>query len=256
MHARKPDFDLREMQTWFYRVISHAEGVAAGEALLPGERVVTEEIKPSSRLGAAERMSIYHQAYYLRLLKVFETEYPALRHALGEDLFKEMSGLYLQHWPPQSYTLQALSARFADFIISSVPEEDAHAMWPRFIADLARLERSFQEVYHCEEPLVARTVASGETPWTLAAGLCCLMQDFPLREYLLAARKKSPIDIPAPTATALVLLRRNYRVHILVISDLDEARALNQFLEQGQNNNTCLPPEEYHESWRAKGWLL
>src|SRR6266508_5931262 len=147
--------DLGDLQGWLQTVVTHPDGVAAGAAAtgLPIDVVV----RPSSRLTAEQRLHLYHRGYHLRLLECVRALHPALRHALTEELFDEFALDYLRARPSRSYTLFRLTEGFADHLEATRP--DGGEAWPDFVIDLARLERTFLEVYEGpgveDEPLVS-----------------------------------------------------------------------------------------------------
>src|SRR5580698_11091876 len=119
---------LDQIQRWLQAVIMHPDGVNAGiqspEArsevnVSPDqiEQVVTR----SQRRTSVERLEVYANAYYARLLECLRDEYPALFHAAGEEVFDGLAFGYLQAYPSQSYTLGELSRRFAQYLEETRP---------------------------------------------------------------------------------------------------------------------------------------
>src|ERR1700727_1403841 len=103
---------LAQIQRWLQAVITHPGGVEEGldseEARanvdLPAERV-EQIVDPSKRRTSVERLEVYANAYYARLVECLRDEYPALLHAAGEEVFDGLAFGYLQSYPSQSYTL-------------------------------------------------------------------------------------------------------------------------------------------------------
>ena len=219
---------LEDLQLWFYRSISSRPGVEVGASqldLLSRNNIQGDPIqaivKSTPNLSAADRLAIYRNAYFLRLVGVFEAEYRVLKKVLGESLFNDFVLLFLEQYPPESYTLHDLSSRFVEFLIESQPEEQRHELWPSFLVELASLERIFQEVYMTEgmEQLSPNDFpakfSSKQKEWTWfnQAGFARLFKGiFPVHQYLLAVRRGREVDIPAPQATHLIIYRKNYKV--------------------------------------------
>jgi hypothetical protein len=139
---------LRPLQEWFAAAVMHPRGVAASvdeRRELGGERVAIDDIErvvlPSSRLSGLERIEIYHDAYLARLVECLADDYPALRHALGDDRFELLCHAYVEAHPSRSPNLNAFGRHMADFCrhASSVPA---------WAADLAALEWALVEVVH------------------------------------------------------------------------------------------------------------
>ena len=147
---------LDQIQRWLQAVIMHPEGVSAGidspearsEIDVPADKV-EQVVDPSRNRTSVERLEVYANAYYARLLECLRDEFPALLHAVGEEVFDELGFAYLQAYPSTSYTLSRLSRNFAQFLEETRPrdEEEEGPSWPDFMIDLARLERTYGEIF-------------------------------------------------------------------------------------------------------------
>ena len=225
---------LDELQRWMQAVVTHPRGVAAGiesEAareqisLVPqqAERIVT----PSRALSALERLTIYNQAYFARLLECLRHEYSVLATALGEELFDAFAVGYLESHPSTSYTLGLLGAGFPEYLAATRPPRDAGtgsaADWPEFMIDLARLERVVNEVFDGPgvegQPLLdsGRLGAISPEHWPAARLVCvpCLrlvQLQFPVNDYFSAVRQCQKALVPQPVNEYVALTRRDYRV--------------------------------------------
>jgi len=221
--------NLSVVQQWFYTSISHPAGVVTGAAEAAAHLQmegghIPQLINPSTTLTAAERLAIYHNAYYLRLMGVLEAEYPALKLALGDKLFSNFAQFYLQQNPSTSFTLYQLSANLPGFLRATVPQENASEGWPDFIIDLARLERMFQEIYRGPgtegKPIASleaiKAYGEGWDALVLQPVPCLkLMQSsFPVHHFLMAARSKTDMPLPEPSPTYLAVCRNSYHVKI------------------------------------------
>src|SRR4051812_43057761 len=147
--------ELGTVQRWFQSVISHPDGVAGGVEAEEAQRLMRlrrseleQVIRRSKNLTGEERLGIYANAYYARLLECLRESFPVLCKALGRGLVYEFAFDYLQRYPSQSYTLSRLGDRFADFLEETRPDKDAGAVdWPDFLIDLARLEWMIEQVF-------------------------------------------------------------------------------------------------------------
>ena len=126
-----PRYPFQRLQRWMQTTIMHPDGVVEGmnspaareEIDAPAEeaeRVVTR----SKALTAVERLSIYGNAYYGRLLECMREEFPAVTHALGEETFDAFATAYLQNYPSRSYTLTQLGKNFPNFLVETRPERE------------------------------------------------------------------------------------------------------------------------------------
>ncbi len=173
-HAVRP---LDRVQRWMQAVIMHPAGVLAGinsdsaRAEIPIDPARIEQIIGRSQaLGSLDRLAVYANAYYARLLECLREVFPIVCRTMGTDIFDHFALSYLQKYPSQSYTLNDLGARFAQFLDETRPPTPAEAApnalqaddlpdlsadWPRFVVDLAALEWTIGEVY--DSPGVEKT---------------------------------------------------------------------------------------------------
>ncbi len=279
------------VQRWMQAVIVHADGVAAGiessaaQAAIP---VVSAEIERlicrSHAQTSIERLSVYSHAYWARLLEVLTGDYPALAHALGEDVFAGMSSAYLQEHPPGSYTLADLGKYFPDYLANSRPpnqNEDGSPDWADFLIDLARLERTYSEIFDGPgiegqlmlQPGDLNGVSNDEWLDTRLIPAPCLRLvsfRFPVQEYASAVRQQSPAEIPAPQPTFLAITRRDYIVRrvalehdeFAVLADLVEGKGIGEALEHALANSRRTIDElvtdvrRWFRNWSAAGYFV
>ncbi len=231
---------LAQIQRWLQAVITHPDGIEAGMASdaarseidVSPDRV-EEVVDRSKRRTSVERLEVYANAYYARLLECLRDEYPALLHAAGEEVFDGLAFGYLQAYPSQSYTLGELSRRFAQYLEETRPtdedEADAGPSWPEFLIDLVRLERCYSDVFDgsgAERMSLLNAAALKDLSpeaWMQArlVTVPCLRLislRFPVHEYATAVREKKNPDLPEPTPTWLAVSRINYVVRRWTLS--------------------------------------
>lgn len=225
---------LDVVQRWFQAVVTHPEGIEGGaaspeaQALIRLNRGELEAVVRRSRnLTAAERISIYANAYYSRLLECLGANYPILKQALGEEVFGSFAFEYLQQYPSRSYTLDHLGERFAQFLNETRPEEEGEEVgWPDFLIDLATFEWAVAKVF--DGPGVeGRTLLTPEAlqsvpPERFAEArlvpvpcLHVLSFRFPINAYYTAARQVAEgEEVPMPEAGEehVALTRRDFIV--------------------------------------------
>jgi hypothetical protein len=90
-------------------------------ALLPGgqsmRRYVARYIKPNDLLTSFERLEIYNQQYWFRVLGGMAEDFPGLRAILGQRRFDDMCRAYLTECPSQSFTLRNLGSRLEGWLL-------------------------------------------------------------------------------------------------------------------------------------------
>jgi hypothetical protein len=201
---------LRELQRWFASVTTHPEGVLEGR-FNPGrsqklERLVT----PGPQLSAIDRVQIYNDGYFARLVECLTDDYPALRYALGEETFSSLSRGYIETHPSRSRSLNAYGQRMPAFC------RERTEPWSGFAADLARLEWALVEVVHepasqslLPEALAAISPAGWQSARLLPSrGLRLLGFDYPVNDFFQAFRDERAPELPGPAPTATVIYRQ------------------------------------------------
>ena len=156
--------DLAQIQRWMQSVIMNPAGVIDGIASADAQAEIDVSlaevemvIQRSAQQTSVERLQIYAGAYYARLLECLRAEFPVMVKAMGEELFDEFAVEYLRQYPSRSYTLDDLGTNFAKFLAVTRPTSATEDnSWLDFLADLAKLEWNFAEVFdgggaeHCD----------------------------------------------------------------------------------------------------------
>jgi hypothetical protein len=229
---------LDVVQRWFQAVVTHPEGVEGGveseeaQRLIHLKRAELEAVIGRSRnLTAAERLGIYANAYYARLLECLAAFFPLLQKTLGEEVFDGFAFEYLQHYPSKSYTLDRLGESFSRFLEETRPEpeegeEPGTLGWPDFLIDLTVFEWNLNKVF--DGPGVeGTTLLTAEALQSFPAErfaearlvpvpcLRLLAFRFPVNAYFTASRHAEdgdPPPIPDPAPEHLALSRRDWVV--------------------------------------------
>lgn len=238
MSERGSPRSLDVVQRWFQAVVTHPDGVEGGVESEEAQRLIRLNrseleavIGRSRNLTAAERMGIYANAYYARLLECLAAFFPILQKALGEEVFEGFAFEYLQHYPSKSYTLDRLGESFARFLAETRPEpeqeeEPGAVEWPDFLIDLTLFEWNLNQVFDGPgvegKPLLTAELLQSFPAERFAEArlvpvpcLRLLAFRFPINAYYTAARhagegEEPPIPDPAPEYVALT--RRDFVV--------------------------------------------
>jgi hypothetical protein len=203
---------LRELQRWFASVATHPAGVLEGRLGPERSQKLERLVTPGPRLSAVERVQIYQQGYFARLVECLLDDYPALSYALGAATFEALARAYIEKHPSRSRSLNAYGEHLAAFCRSR-PEA-----WARCAADLARLEWALVEVIHepvdqhlAPDALAKIPVARWQTARLLPSrGMRLLDFEYPVNDFFQAFRDDRAPELPerAPTATVV------YRQHL------------------------------------------
>jgi hypothetical protein len=103
----------------------------------PTEQIAGEFIKPNDRLSSFERLQIYNQQYWWRLLASFEEDYRGLRAVVGQRKFDRLAEAYIETCGSRSWTMRNLGSRLEDFLRAHPELTAPHTA---LALDLARVE--------------------------------------------------------------------------------------------------------------------
>lgn len=219
-NLRTEAFPLDVVQRWMQAVIVHPgeidEALSSDEAGREiGASKLGDLIKPSHSLTPEERVEIYHDMYLLRMEEALGSDYPAIKHFLGEDAFVELVRGYVQRYPSRSYTLNRLGDNFPQFFL-----DDPERKYAAFLHDLACAELAITQAFDADESprLTSEQVQSiPQDAWASArlrpsASLRLLETRHPVSEHLDAAKRGLPSPNARRKASYLVVWRRDYSV--------------------------------------------
>jgi hypothetical protein len=212
---------LRRLQRWMQVVVVHPgtveEAVADPRAQeeVPAARV-DEVILPSATLDPVQRLGIYHAMYPLRMEEALATDYPALKHFLGEAEFFELARGYAQAFPSRSFTLNPFGRRLPEHLLAAPVRKRP------FCHDLARLELAITEAFDAPETPVLDERAIAAVPaeaWEGArlvpiAALRLLALRYPASAYLDSYRDERHVHPAIRRQDGWVAVyRRSYAVY-------------------------------------------
>ncbi|HUY27627.1 MAG TPA: DNA-binding domain-containing protein [Candidatus Binataceae bacterium] len=153
--------ELKRIQELLYRLITApggaAEGLAAERGLPRGG--LGAVIGGDDRLSAVERVDIYANMYFYRLLDVLRHDYPATAAALGEANFHNLITGYLIDYPPSEPSVFWAGCHLAEYL-----RGDPLGVRYPFAADLAALERATVEVFCARDTPALDAAAMRATP--------------------------------------------------------------------------------------------
>ncbi len=215
------DPGLERIQRWMQACIleqgtwEEAVNSERAQEAIPAEQA-GDVVLPSKTLSAAERLNVYREMYLLRMEEALATDYPALKHYLGDEEFMRVVERYVEVSPSRSYTLNRLGDHFPEFIatLNGLEKKD-------FLHDLARLEYALTFVFDAGETpaLTAEAVrAVPQDAWETArlrpiAAFRLLEFDYPVSKYLGFVDEENPAPRLARKKSWVVAYRRNYHVH-------------------------------------------
>jgi hypothetical protein len=84
--------------------------------IVDGDQTLAAEIESTDAIPAATRLSIYSDAYRLRLIEALQANYPILDRFMGTDEFVRLTQLYLSSNPSRHFSIRWFGHRLAEFM--------------------------------------------------------------------------------------------------------------------------------------------
>jgi hypothetical protein len=224
---------LFETQEILWRLITAPEGVAQGLADLPDrERVLPggleSLVRGDERLSAIERLDIYANMYFFRILDCLKEDFPALRAVLGGDRFHNLVTGYLLAHPPSHPSVRFLGRHLASYLA-----DHEYVRERADLSDLAKLEWAILAAFDAADgeslaPERLHQVAAeqwADARFRLTRSLQILDIGFTVDEVWAAATHGREIEDPRHETRTLCVWRQDLRVFHRPI-DSTEAAAL------------------------------
>ena len=219
---------LAAMQALLYRLITAPNGVEEGlrAETSPPPGGIESIIRGDDRMPARERLEIYANAYFYRLLDALKEDFPATLAAIGEVNFHNLITGYLIEYPPTEPNIFYAGRNLADFLRGHPIGRERP-----FLADLALLERAIGEVFHAPdaEPLDAvamRTVPPAQWP-ALALRMIpaarLLNLEWSVDAVARAVASGEPWTDPPRGPRCVLVWRRNSRVAYRAVDRAERA---------------------------------
>ncbi|HEV8051714.1 MAG TPA: putative DNA-binding domain-containing protein [Parachlamydiaceae bacterium] len=154
---------LKKEQQWFGSIIgrpidedSRMNPISpSGQSM---EEEASEHILPSPTLRPAQRIQIYNQQYWWRLLNTLHESFPFTMRLFGYFDFNRIIGIpYLMKCPPRHWSLALLGDRLSTWCL-----EDYHSPDSKLISLAAELDWAYSESFteQALPPLTAGMLAS------------------------------------------------------------------------------------------------
>ncbi|MBS0622164.1 MAG: putative DNA-binding domain-containing protein [Verrucomicrobia bacterium] len=238
---------LSILQHWFGGVISRPlteEGKSA-----PIDAAVKQWVLPSPTLAPDQRMEIYNQQYWYRLLTVMQENFPLVAQLIGYATFNELATAYLIEYPPHTWRLTELGHRFADWVEDPLLKIAGQVDWA--------WEQAF--IAPAYPPLSGNPTLLLQRPWRLQPHLTLLE----LACDLLPIRDNKEGELVWEGPYPVAIFRTPYNDIAWARLHLEELKLL-QAIASGQNLLEALeqfPPTHEEElpfwiqNWVIRQWL-
>lgn len=208
---------LPELQSRLRALISDPSTLTCSDEAL--EPVLGElSIHGDARLSAAQRLRIYARMYFLRLRDALASDFPALRRAVGDAPFDEITRRYLAAYPSDRPSLRDLGRHLPGHthanpeLVATWQAEIAQLEWAMVEAfdapDQPVLDESCLDLLPAEDwpQLPIRPVGS-------VVLLACTTAADLLRERLLGGEAVTAVT-PEPEPVLLRVWRQEHQVYV------------------------------------------
>jgi len=222
---------LAETQRLLWQLITAPEGVAAALAA-DAERggsagaELARCVRSDGRLDASQRLDIYANMYFFRILDVLKDDYAATSRLLGDVAFHNLVTDYLLRHPPAHFSIREAGRHLPELLGGHAAGMDHPCA-----ADLARFERDLNDAFDAaDEPALSAATLGAIAPeqWprlrlALHPSVRLLASDFPVHDVRTAADRGESVADPTPQPTRLCVWRRELVVFHRPVEDAEFA---------------------------------
>ncbi|MDB6175577.1 MAG: hypothetical protein JWL59_4888 [Chthoniobacteraceae bacterium] len=274
----------RSMLQVLSRPLTRADGMTPDSAAEAAALVT-----PNDRLTSFERLQIYNQQYWWRLLGAFGEDFRGLRGVLGQRKFDKLAIAYLKEYGSTSWNLRDLGQHLEKFVRENTALTAPDA---RLAVEMVQVEWARVEAFDgTEKPAVDPQKIARTPPDRLRLSLqpyiTLLELEYPIDDLLGKLKKRDTESLsnavsndrpqrsrrlvakPGSTRIHLAVHRADYSVYFkrldpeayrLLIA-LKNGQSLEAACEEAFRNSTQLPEnaiqnvQSWFATWMRLGWL-
>lgn len=221
---------LRETEELFWKLITAPEGVTDGLRQLDMKpEALARLIAGDARLDAVQRLDVYANMYFWRLLDILRGDFSSVLAAVGDDHFHNLVTDYLVACPSTHPSVRNVGSKLEGFLATH-----ALGLERPWLVELARLERARVELFDGPdgEPVTLddlRALAPEEfvqLPLPLVPSHLFLDVGHAVDDVWRAAENQQPIEPPAAGARTLLVWRQDVTVYHRPVEGLERAALL------------------------------
>jgi Putative DNA-binding domain len=287
--------NLEQIQRAFFEVICQPLNASDGlRPRLPDGRstrkIAESMIKPNDRLESWERLEIYNQQYWYRILASLAEDFVGLRAVIGQKRYDDLAIAYINDCPSESFTLRNLGRRLEPWLRE---HSEFVAGVERMALNMVRLEWAEIEAFDgAELPLFTPTAlrqVTGDSTLRLQPHLQLLNLDYPVDDLLLRIRRGEPesdmvsnavmafprksglrrLALPKPRRVYLVVYRLQRSVYFkrltrdafVLVRALGQGKPLAEAIEislkeaRRSASDFKFQLRKWFKNWAALGWF-
>jgi hypothetical protein len=224
-------------------------------------------VKPNGRLTSLQRIGIYRDSYWQRVLDSFAEDFPGLRGIVGRRAFQRLAKAYLADTPSRSFTMRNLGSRLEAWLREH-PEFAGKRL--ALALDMVRLEWAHIEAFDAADlkPLGPEDLLepTAEMRLGLQPHITLLELSYPVDDWRLALRsanrhrsvvprlapKPSPIFLAVHRVEFVVYYRRLAAEEYRILDALRQGVAIEAAVERTSAPESV---EAWFAAWSRLGWL-
>jgi hypothetical protein len=288
--------ELAKLQAWFGQAISQPlPEIYATNPLavsLPNLRAEADaRLKEKGAFTGFDRLGVYNQQYWFRLITIMQDEYPCTVHLLGLRSFNGWAVQYLLAYPPVSPYLAELDLHFPDFMVKHYSPEhskatlDLEAMKPEqampVVLEAIAYDRAFSKGFDAPAGITIAEAGLSDPSEIMTLAICLAPHVSPLtmsydfaayRELCLSDESLEAVFVLHPAESHVVIYRdRELSMQIKAVSKvalkvLTEFRATSLLADVFARLDGMFSPAEqleleaglttWFQFWVAEGWLV
>ncbi len=240
-------------------------------------KLAEKYIEPTDKLSALERLEIYNQQYWYRMIDSLMEDFPGLKMVMGQESSARLMIKYLEAHPSRTHFLSDLGKDLHHFAATN---PGAMRIDPpvseKMCLDVIAVELAQIHAFDAEEMPVAKfdSVKTSELfklELSLQPHISILKLEFEVREFILKLKEKpSGILYPLEKNNYLAVHRFENQVFLkditveefIMLSALKEKASIEtcveKVLEVFDNldvNGLALRVQEYFATWTRLSWI-
>lgn len=145
---QKVPIQLKDLQVWFGKVIQQPiDDNSQINSIAPSGTKIEQEacqyVAPSRTLRPHQRIQLYNQQYWWRLLTNLQEIYPFVTRLFGHhDFNRKIAVPYLKKYPPRHWSMNKLGESLPFWIDKCYKESDK-----KLIYDCSRLDHAYNQIF-------------------------------------------------------------------------------------------------------------
>lgn len=273
--SRKHKAGMAELQKWFGEAIArplpdrYAGNPLAVSAPATGAQAA-KRLWSRGGMSGFERLGVYNEQYWFRLITIMQEEYPCTVHLMGLRRFNEWAVRYLEACPPASPFLSLLDARFPAFLARRYRERDRAR-----VLQAVAYERAFSQAVDApagDPPKPGADLAKAKLGLSPHVTPLAVDWDFAAYRALCLADESLEARIPLARARAFLVIYRD-KTHRMQQAEIPRAAfrvldalrnpatlprvfsRLEKTLKKPEREELAAHLTAWFREWTALGWI-